>query len=155
MLLNVTVKSATVTVDTLQLDALKRFVIFDPLFVKVAILEARKLAASGQTPPTIPGLDLPTLCTNVSEDQVAAIFAFLDARQPNQPPAYTSLEYARRRLGIETATVALGIDEILALAPGEELVMRGRATRPTRRRSRSSTTTVSSRRSTRRSLGHH
>src|SRR5262249_377353 len=52
VLLHVTVATASITVDTHELDALKRFVIFDPLFVKVSILEARRLAAMGQTVPT-------------------------------------------------------------------------------------------------------
>lgn len=128
ILLSVRTQAAELPTDSPEIRGLKRLVIFDPLLVKVAILEARRLVASGQQMiPMIEGVQLPTLCTNVDEAQLAKIFAYLDGRAPNRAPKYTALQYSKRSFGVDTATAAVVAGEVIELAPGEELVMRGRA----------------------------
>jgi hypothetical protein len=120
--LHVSVVKAAVPVDSPSLEGTKRFVIFDPQIVRVAINEARMLGTMAI--PAIEGYDLPSLCTNVSREQLDVIFDYLLKRTPNQPPTYASLELQRVT---DTASSALGIDEVLMLAPGESVKFRGRA----------------------------
>jgi hypothetical protein len=121
ILLRASVAESSFPVDTQAIDAEKRLVIFDPVIVKVAILEARRLFQE-QNVMIDESLGLPNLCTTVPETQVQAIFQFLDQRVPNRAPVYTDLLV--RYEGTETATsVARG--EQLRAAPGETIALRG------------------------------
>lgn len=122
----VTVDRAAIEVDTRALDALKRVVIFDPVIVRLAMIEADRLI-QGQAVPMVEGFNLPNLCTTLTPEQRARIFDFLDRRTPNRAPEYESVEFARRRGVVETATRALDAGEILELSADEQLVLRGRA----------------------------
>jgi hypothetical protein len=124
--LRMTVSRADVAVDTPALEATKRVVLYEPLVVRIAILEARRGAAGAQI-PVVPGFNLPNLCSNVSEEQVQKIFDFLGRRTPNRAPRYTKLEVAGRLLPIETATRSVAKGEVIEIEEGEQLVLRGRA----------------------------
>lgn len=124
VVLNAGITSASMRVDTQALDAEKRVVVFDPVVVKVAILEARRALADPST-PDLSGLPLPTLCTNVSEAELADVFAFLDARVPNTSPHYVGLDFDP--LTVASSTRALGAGEVVTLRPGQEVAFKGRA----------------------------
>jgi hypothetical protein len=117
--------SSTIPVDTHDLEATKRVVVFDPQIVRVSIQEAQRTAATNML-PMIAGYNLPNLCTTATGDQLQLIFAFLAERTPNRTPRFRSIEFARRIYGVEGATRAVGLGEVLEVSPGEDLVFRGR-----------------------------
>ncbi|MCK6547888.1 hypothetical protein L6R52_18700 [Myxococcota bacterium] len=124
VVLNAGITAASVRVDTQALDAEKRVVVFDPVVVKVAILEARRALADPST-PDLSGLPLPTLCTNVSEAELVDVFEFLDTRVPNRAPRYVGIDLDP--LTVASSTRALGEGEVLTLRPGQEIALMGRA----------------------------
>lgn len=116
------VASAGIDVDTEQLQGTKRLLLFDPTVVAVVIREAR---ARSDDIPTIEGLDLPSLCTNVDDDQLAVIYDVLRRYTPNRSPVYHRLEY----LGpTETTTKTWEPgDEPIEVLPGERVELTGHA----------------------------
>lgn len=121
------VRTASITVDTLALEAVKRLVIFDPQIVRVSILEARRRAAAGLGLPQIPGVTLPNLCTTASDEQLQKIYAFLDQRTPNRAPTFAAVRYARPPASVETEGVLIEPPATLKLRSGEQIDLRGYA----------------------------
>ncbi len=116
--LAVAVESAAVPVDTLQLEATKRVVVYDPRLVATVVQEARKLDPAARQ--QLAALGLPSLCSNASEAEVEAIFDFLGERRPNQSPRFDRLELD---LGTMTPTVAPSAEDPVVVAPGDRVVL--------------------------------
>jgi hypothetical protein len=87
------VARANIEVDTASLEGTKRLVIFDPTTIALVLREARSRGAGAI--PMIAGLDLPTLCTNVTEDEFDLVLDYLGSRVPNRAPRYDRIEGRR------------------------------------------------------------
>lgn len=121
LILRAGVKEASVAVDTLQLDAEKRLVLFDPALVRVTISEARRIGMSGMI-PMVDGLQLPTLCTQATAADVEAIEAYLGTRIPNQQPHFMGIAARTRSSTVVEPVVTEGT---VVLRRGEQLELRG------------------------------
>jgi hypothetical protein len=115
-----TVTQAAVEADTTVLEGTKRLLIFDPTIVSLVLREARARGAGAI--PMIEGVQLPTLCTNVSETEFGAVLDYLGTRQRNRAPAYASIEYIPPA---GTGTVAYVTGPIF-LRPDQPVTFRGR-----------------------------
>lgn len=119
--LQVTVEAADEPVDTVTLQATKRVVVFDPRLVNYTIVETAKLDPSQL--PSLPGLQLPTLCTRSTPEQVSGLQSSLRERSPNRSPELVGVIIGARGLG-DTSTRTVGFGELVELERGETLVMR-------------------------------
>ena len=121
---NVLVKvgDAAVAVDTPELEATKRVVVYDPTLIRVVLAEVS--AISPDQLQQVAGLDLPSLCVGASTGQLAGIFEFLEGRAPNVAPVYESVEWTRLEAGSETSTSTYDGTAIV-MAPGQQIRLNG------------------------------
>lgn len=122
---NVKEVAANVDVDTTELDGRKRIVLFDPAVVALVLREARNLGP--MLPTMVQGVDLPSLCTDVGDGQLATLLGFLSTREPNRAPDYVELEYL-----VPTSTSAQrwtpgDTPLVLELEAGDSIRLTGRA----------------------------
>ncbi|MEQ9497703.1 MAG: hypothetical protein RIT81_12615 [Deltaproteobacteria bacterium] len=116
------VTNANVEVDTPSLDGRKRVVLFDPAIVAL-VLQAARDGELGAV-PMVQGVDIPSLCTNVSAGQYGTLLRYLQTRVPNQSPDYLELELTREGA---TSTVAYDPRQgSIKLAAGESILLAGR-----------------------------
>ena len=121
---NVKEASAGVDVDTKELDGRKRIVLFDPAVVSVVLRQARDV----EIPlPMIQGVELPNLCTNVSDSQLAAIMQYLAEREPNEAPDYLEVEYLEPAATSTQAWDPRQPPPLIELRAGESMRLAGRA----------------------------
>ncbi len=113
-----TVASAAIDVDTQRLEGTKRLIVFDPTIVALVLREARRLGPGGL--PVVAGVQLPTLCTNVSEEAFGRILEYLATRAPNRAPTYRTLEYLPPT-GTETVAWAPG-DPPIEVGPNQQIL---------------------------------
>lgn len=116
------VTDAAISVDTPSLDGRKRVVLFDPAIVAL-VLQAARDGELGAV-PMVQGVDIPSLCTNVSAGQYGTLLRYLQTRVPNQSPDYLELELTR-----EGATSTVAYDPRqgpIELDAGESLLLAGR-----------------------------
>jgi hypothetical protein len=119
----VSVANASIDVDTPRLEGIKRLVLFDPTIVALVLREARRRGAGAL--PMIEGIELPTLCTNVTEQDFAAVLEFLRTRAPNRSPDLVTIEYlAPASLGTQTWSPG---DPPIEIVPNDTITLRGRA----------------------------
>lgn len=115
VVLRAAVERAAIPVDTPALDARKRIVVFEPRVVARTVEEARTQSS------TITSLlgELPTLCTQLDDAGLAAVFAFLRARPANRAPVLRAVGVAQ----VDTPTVGLALGATLRLRRGEEVAL--------------------------------
>ncbi len=116
------VTDAAVEVDTPSLDGRKRLVLFDPAIVAL-VLQAARDGQLGEV-PMVQGVDIPSLCTNVSAGQYGTLLQYLQTRVPNRSPDFLELELTR-----EGATSTVAYDPRqgpIELDAGESLLLAGR-----------------------------
>jgi hypothetical protein len=119
----VTVASAAVEADTARLEGTKRLLLFDPTIVALVLREARRRGPDAL--PMIEGVEVPTLCTNVGEEEFAMILEYLRTRTPNRSPQYASVEYT---LPTSTTTaIWTEGDAPLEIGPNDAITFRGLA----------------------------
>lgn len=122
--LRVTIDRAAVHVDTRQLDATKRVVIFDPQLVRAAILEARRGGARLGADAPGGSIPLPGLCTDLTDDALQLLLEFLASRTPNRAPVYADLEVEGPGAA-PARSLSPGVP--LVLHPGERVTFRAHA----------------------------
>lgn len=120
---SIRVETASIAVDTMELDAEKRIILYDPRLIATAIREA------GSRGPSSAGaaLGLPNLCSTATDGQREELFKFLETRKPNGSPILAPVLVEITEGITDTPTRAIGRGEHVApieLGRGETISMR-------------------------------
>ncbi len=118
----VSVREASVPVDTSPLQAEKRLILYDPRLIATAIEEASLRGSQGSE--VAAALGLPNLCSSTSEAHRQKLRAFLEERVPNRAPMLAPLGFDVIEGLTDTPTGALARGDLIKLRAGEVLALR-------------------------------